>query len=45
MAYWKDGRLLVIGEFRDFAEYQTAYTELGVIVDESARGRGLGTKG
>ena len=32
-----------IGECRGFVEYQTDYAELGVIVDESTRGKGLAT--
>ena len=42
--YWKSGRLMATGECRDFVEYQTDYTDLGVIVDESARGKGIATK-
>jgi RimJ/RimL family protein N-acetyltransferase len=40
---WDEGRLVATGESRAFDEYQTSYAELGVIVAESARGRGLGT--
>jgi RimJ/RimL family protein N-acetyltransferase len=40
---WEKGRLIATGERRDFDEYQTDYADLGVIVAESARGRGLAT--
>jgi ribosomal protein S18 acetylase RimI-like enzyme len=43
-AYWENGQLLATGECRDFVEYQTDYTDLGLIVDTSTRGQGLGTK-
>lgn len=39
-----NGGLLAIGECRGYDEYQTTYVDLGVIVDQSARGRGLATK-
>ena len=41
--YWENGCLLVAGESRGYDEYQTEYADLGVIVDESARRKGLGT--
>ena len=40
---WEKGRLIATGERRDFDEYQTDYADLGAIVAESARGRGLAT--
>jgi len=42
--YWKDGRLLATGECRGYDVYQMAYADLGVIVEESTRGRGIATK-
>ena len=41
--FWQNGRLLATGESRGYDEYQTEYADLGVIVDESTRGKGLGT--
>jgi len=41
--FWQNGRLLATGESRGFVDYQTNYADLGVIVDEPARGRGLAT--
>ena len=41
--FWQNGRLLAAGESRGYDEYQTDYADLGVIVDESARGNGLAT--
>ena len=42
--YWKDGNLLVSGECRLFDEHQTGYADLGMIVAESERGKGLATR-
>ena len=41
---WDAGRLVSMGESRGFDEYQTDYADLGVIVAEPGRGRGLATK-
>ena len=41
--FWQNGQLLATGECRGFIEYQTDYAELGVIVDESMRGKGFAT--
>jgi GNAT superfamily N-acetyltransferase len=40
---WEERRLVATGESRGYDEYQTDYADLGVIVAESARGRGLAT--
>ena len=42
--YWKNGRLFATGECRGYDEHQTQYADIGVIVDDSQRGKGLGTK-
>ena len=42
--YWREGQLLATGECRRFDEYQTEYVDLGFIVNQSERGKGLGTK-
>ena len=42
--YRHDGRLLATGESRGYVEYQEGYADLGVIVDESARGKGVATQ-
>lgn len=42
--YWQNGRLLATSECRDYDEYQTDYTDLGVIVDGSMRGKGIATR-
>ena len=42
--YWQDGRLLATGESRGYDEYQLDYADLGVIVAESERGKGLATR-
>lgn len=42
--YWQDGRLLATGESRGYDEYQQDYADLGVIVTESERGKGLATR-
>jgi predicted acetyltransferase len=41
---WENGRLVATGESRGYDEYQTEYADLGVIVAESERGRGLATQ-
>ena len=42
--FWQNGRLSAAGESRGYDKYQTDYADLGVIVDASMRGQGLGTK-
>jgi RimJ/RimL family protein N-acetyltransferase len=42
--YWHKGQLLAAGECRLFDQYQTEYTELGMIVAQSARGQGIAKK-
>ena len=42
--YWQDGRLLATGESRGYDEYQLDYADLGVIVAERERGKGLATR-
>jgi len=42
--YWHKGQLLAAGECRLFDQYQTEYTDLGMIVAQSARGQGLAKK-
>lgn len=39
----KDGRIVAAGESRGYDEYQTDYADLGVIVAESMRRKGLAT--
>jgi len=41
---WENGQLIATGESRGYDEYQTEYADLGVIVAESVRGRGLATQ-
>jgi GNAT superfamily N-acetyltransferase len=41
---WKGDRLIATGESRGFDDYQTEYVEVGMIVAESERGRGLATQ-
>lgn len=41
---WKNGRLIATGESRSSDEYQTNYADVGMIVAESERGRGLATQ-
>lgn len=41
---WNIDQLIATGESRGYDEYQTGYADLGVIVGESARGRGLATR-
>ena len=40
---WSEGRLIATGESRGYDEYQVGYADLGVIVTESERGKGLAT--
>lgn len=41
---WENGRLLATGESRGYDKHQTEYADLGVIVTESERGRGMATQ-
>lgn len=42
--YWSNGELLASGECRLFDEYQTEYADLGMIVAQSQRGKGIATQ-
>ena len=42
--YWQDGFLVATGECRGFDEYQTENADLGFIVGQSQRGKGLGSR-
>ena len=42
--YWEKGELLACGECRFFDDYQTEYADLGVIVAQAERGKGLATR-
>jgi RimJ/RimL family protein N-acetyltransferase len=42
--YWFKEQLLAVGECRLFDQYQTEYADLGMIVAQSARGKGLAQK-
>ncbi len=42
--YWQGGCLVATGECRGFDEYQTENADLGFIVGQSLRGKGLGTR-
>ena len=41
---WENGRLVATGESRGYDEYQTQYADVGVVVAESERGRGMATR-
>ncbi|WP_289028022.1 GNAT family N-acetyltransferase [uncultured Paraglaciecola sp.] len=41
--YWKGQQLIASGECRKFAEHQTEYADLGVIVSPDFRGHGIAT--
>lgn len=41
---WKQGRLIAIGESRGYDEYQTDYADVGMIVAEPERCRGMATQ-
>jgi len=41
---WSEGRLIATGESRGYDEHQTDCADLGVIVAESERGRGMATR-
>ncbi|NOH36381.1 GNAT family N-acetyltransferase [Vibrio chagasii] len=42
--YWENVDILAAGECRKFDEYQTQYADLGMIVAEQERGKGLATR-
>ncbi|PMN90786.1 GNAT family N-acetyltransferase [Enterovibrio norvegicus] len=42
--HWKDGQLVATGECRRFDEHQMGYADLGMIVAESERGKGMATR-
>jgi RimJ/RimL family protein N-acetyltransferase len=44
LGYWQDGKLLASGECRLFDEHQAEYADLGLIVAESERGKGIATQ-
>ncbi|WP_017219607.1 GNAT family N-acetyltransferase [Moritella dasanensis] len=44
VGYWKRGKLLASGECRLFDTVQTEYADLGMIVAESERGKGIATQ-
>jgi GNAT superfamily N-acetyltransferase len=41
---WEKDRLVATGESRGYDAYQTGYADLGVVVAESERGKGLATR-
>ncbi len=41
---WENGRLVATGESRGYDEFQIEYADVGVIVAESERGRGMATR-
>jgi len=41
---WENGRLVATGESRGYDEYQTEYADVGMVVAESERGRGIATQ-
>jgi predicted acetyltransferase len=44
LGYWRTGQLIAAGECRLFDEYQTEYADLGMIVLQSERGKGIAGK-
>ena len=42
--YWQDNKLTAAGECRLFDEHQTKYADLGMVVAESERGKGIATQ-
>ena len=42
--HWIDDCLIAVGECRGRDEYQTGYVDLGMIVAEGERGKGIGTR-
>lgn len=42
--YWNEGELLATGECRLFDEHQTKFADLGMIVAQSQRGKGIATQ-
>lgn len=43
-AYWRNEQVVATGECRRFDEHQTQYADLGMIVAETERGKGLATR-
>ena len=43
-SYWKNERILATGECRKFDEYQTQFADLGMIIAQAERGKGLATR-
>ncbi len=41
---WENDQLIATGESRGYDEYQTEYADVGMIVAESARGKGIATQ-
>lgn len=44
LGYWVDDKLIAAGECRLFDEYQTQYADLGMIVAQSHRSKGIATQ-
>ncbi|MEZ8295798.1 GNAT family N-acetyltransferase [Vibrio splendidus] len=42
--YWESGNVLATGECRKFDEHQTQFADLGMIVAQEERGKGLATR-
>ncbi|MEZ8377669.1 MULTISPECIES: GNAT family N-acetyltransferase [unclassified Vibrio] len=42
--YWENGSVLAAGECRKFDEHQTQFADLGMIVAQQERGKGLATR-
>ncbi|WP_272873082.1 GNAT family N-acetyltransferase, partial [Vibrio anguillarum] len=42
--YWSENELIATGECRLSDEYQTEYADLGMIVAQSQRGKGIATQ-
>ncbi|KAA8681355.1 GNAT family N-acetyltransferase [Vibrio gigantis] len=42
--YWENDRILATGECRKFDEHQTQFADLGMIVAQAERGKGLATR-
>jgi len=44
LGYWRKGQLIAAGECRLFDQYQTEHADLGMIVLQSERGKGIASK-
>lgn len=42
--YWENGNIIAAGECRKFDEHQTQFADLGMIVTQAERGKGLATR-